>query len=312
VRHDAARIAARASHPQLRVVLAHFICTACGTQFAERSDAPDAPPVSCPICTDERQFVPEGGQRWTTLAALARGHRNAIQRLEPGLYGIGTVPEFAIGQRALLVHVGNSAAHGRRYVLWDCIALLDDATRDLVGALGGLAAVAVSHPHYYTTMVEWARAFDCPVYLHAADREWVMQPDAAIRFWDGETHALADVGAPGLTLVRCGGHFAGATVLHWAAGADGRGALLTGDVLQVAMDRRHVSVMRSYANNVPLGAAAVRRVGAAVAPFAFERLYGAWWDRHIDAEAHTAVARSVERIAAHLGGHAGADAPGAA
>lgn len=287
--------------------LAHFICTACGTQFAERPEAPELPPTQCPICTDERQFVPAGGQQWTTLAALASTHRNAFQRLEPGLYGVGTVPAFAIDQRALLVEAGGSAAPGRRYVLWDCIALVDDATRDLVGALGGLAAVAVSHPHYYTTVVEWARAFDCPVYLHAADRAWAMRPDAAIRFWDGDTHTLADVGAPGLTLVRCGGHFAGATVLHWAAGAGGRGALLTGDVLQVAMDRRHVSVMRSYPNYLPLGEAAVRRVGASVAPFAFERLYGAWWDRHIDDDARAAVARSVERIAAHLRGHPGPD-----
>ena len=57
------------------------------------------------------------------------------------------------------------------------------------------------------------RAFDCPVYLHAADRQWVMRPDPSIVFWEGETQALGD----GLTLIRCGGHFAGGTVLHWAA-----------------------------------------------------------------------------------------------
>lgn len=282
--------------------MTHFICTACGTQFAESPTAPNAPPAHCAICTDERQFVPDTGQQWTTLHALGRTHRNAFQRLEPGLYGVGTVPDFAIGQRALLVDAGTSAAPGRRYVLWDCIALLDEATRDIVDALGGLAAIAVSHPHYYTTVVEWARAFDCPVYLHAADREWVMRPDAAIRFWEGDTHALADVGAPGLSLIRCGGHFAGATVLHWTAGAGGSGALLTGDVLQVAMDRRHVSVMRSYPNYLPLSASEVQRVGAAVAPFAFDRLYGAWWGLHIDSDAKAAVERSVERIMAHLAG----------
>ena len=25
--------------------------------------------------------------------------------------------------------------------------------------LGGIAAIAISHPHYYTSMVEWSRAF---------------------------------------------------------------------------------------------------------------------------------------------------------
>ncbi|MGI8508851.1 MAG: MBL fold metallo-hydrolase [Gemmatimonadaceae bacterium] len=287
--------------------MAHFICTACGAQFAELADAPDTPPLVCPICTDERQFVPESGQQWTTLTALRRTHRNSFQRHEPGLYGVGTFPAFAIGQRALLVEAGASAPSGRRYVLWDCIALLDDATRDLIGALGGLAAVAVSHPHFYTTVVEWARAFDCPVYLHAADRAWVMRPDPAIRFWDGGTHNLADAGAPGLTLVHCGGHFAGSTVLHWAAGADGRGALLTGDTLQVTLDRRHVGFLRSYPNYFAIGADAVRRVGAAVAPFAFDRIYGAWWDQHIDGDARAAVARSVERAVAHLGEHRKSD-----
>ncbi len=139
-------------------------------------------------------------------------------------------------------------------MLWDCIALLDEATEDVVRALGGLRAVAVSHPHYYTTMVEWARAFGCPVYLHAADREWVMRPDPALRFWEGESLGLDEVGVEGLTLVRCGGHFEGGAVLHWARGAEGRGALLTGDVVQVVPDRRWVSFMRSYPNLIPLDA----------------------------------------------------------
>ena len=83
---------------------------------------------------------------------------------------------------------------------------------------------------------------------------------------------------PGLTLVRCGGHFTSSTVLHWADGAEGRGALLTGDTIAVALDRRYVTFMRSYPNLIPLSAAAVRRIVAAVEPFAFDRIYGGWWD----------------------------------
>lgn len=268
------------------------LCATCGTQFA----ASAAPPDACPICRDERQYVAPGGQRWTTLDALRRTHRNAFQRLEPGLYGIGTEPRFAIGQRALLIRTpgGN--------VLWDCIALLDDATVDVVRALGGLAAIAVSHPHYYTTMVEWAHAFDAPVLLHADDRAHVMRPDPALRFWEGETRDLADVGVDDVTLVRCGGHFAGGTVLHWPAGAEGRGALLTGDVIQVVPDMRWVSFMRSYPNLVPLDAARVERIAAAVAPFAYDRIYGAWWDLHVMHDAQAAVARSAARYLAAIRG----------
>jgi hypothetical protein len=286
-----------------------FICATCGMQFAERTDAPERPPDECPVCLDERQYLPLGGQRWTTLDILGRDHRNAFQRVAPGLYGIGTTPAFAIDQRALLVNAAGRTDASGPFVLWDCIALLDDATRDIIRALGGLAAIAISHPHYYTTMVEWAHAFDCPIFVHRDDSAWAMRPDPAIRFWSGETRTLDDVGAKGLTFVRCGGHFAGGTVLHWAAGADGRGALLTGDVLQVSMDLRSVSVMRSFPNHIPLGEAAVRRIGNAVAPFAFERLYGAWWNRHIDSDAKAAVERSLDRIVAHLRGHTGPDAP---
>ena len=161
------------------------------------------------------------GQSWTTLDQMRRTHRNAFTRHEPGLIGIGTFPAFAIGQRALLLRTpgGN--------VLWDCISFIDDATIEIVQALGGVSAIAISHPHYYSSMVEWGRAFGATVWLHAADRQWVMRPDPCVQFWDTETRGIA----PGATLIRAGGHFAGGTVLHWAAGADGSGALLSGDIV---------------------------------------------------------------------------------
>ena len=98
-----------------------FICVTCGTQYADG----DAPPESCPICTDPRQYVPPDGQRWTTLAELASGHENEI-RDEGELVGIGTAPRFAIGQRALVV----PSAEGN--VLWECLSLLDGAAVEAV------------------------------------------------------------------------------------------------------------------------------------------------------------------------------------
>ena len=77
----------------------HFICIQCGTQFAETAQ----PPSSCPICTDERQFVHHGGQQWTTLKQLTAEYHNRFEDEAPQLLGIGTDPEFAIGQRALLL-----------------------------------------------------------------------------------------------------------------------------------------------------------------------------------------------------------------
>jgi glyoxylase-like metal-dependent hydrolase (beta-lactamase superfamily II) len=177
-------------------------------------------------------------------------------------------------------------------VLWDCISLIDEAAVRVVEALGGIAAIAISHPHYYASMVEWSRALGgAPIYLHADERHWVMRPDPAIVFWEGERLEIGE----GLTLLRLGGHFAGAQVLHWAAGAEGRGALLSGDILQVVQDRRFVSFMYSYPNYVPLSAASVRRIVEALEPYPFERVYGAWFGAVVRADAKAAVRRSAER-----------------
>jgi hypothetical protein len=261
-----------------------FICVTCGTQFPDS----EAEPASCPICTDPRQYVPEGGQRWTTGAELAADHENQL-REEGDLVGVGTEPGFAIGQRALLVPFGGSN------LLWDCISLLDDASAEEVERRGGLAGIAISHPHYYSSMVEWAHRFDCPIHLHAADAQWVMRPDPAVRHWDGEVKELGD----GLTLVRGGGHFPGGTMLHRSEGV---GALLTGDIIQVIPDRTHVGFMWSYPNLVPLPETAVQAIGAAVEPFEYDAIYGAWWGRLIPAGAKDVVRRSVKRYGAALRG----------
>lgn len=266
--------------------LTHFICRTCGMQFAATAQ----PPERCPICEDERQYIGLKGQQWTTLQALQEDYHNLIRTVEPGLTGIGSVPTFSIGQRALLVQTPSGN------VLWDCIPLIDETTITTLKALGGVDAIAISHPHYYSGMVEWAHAFNATIYLHAADREWVMRPDPSITFWEGETLSL-----PGdLTLIRCGGHFPGGTVLHWPAGADGRGVLLTGDIINVVQDRRYVSFMYSFPNLIPLSPHAVRRVVAAVEPFDYDRIYSAWWDKITFEDGKQAVRRSAERYIAAI------------
>ena len=268
-----------------------FICTACGTQYPDSAQAP----AQCVICEEERQYVPPRGQTWTTFEALRRSHTNTFREYEKGIIGIGSTPSFAIGQRALLVrtNAGN--------ILWDCIATLDDATVTMIEGLGGIDAIAISHPHFYTTMVEWARAFTARIHLHAADKAWIMRNDPAVELWDGETKRLWD----GVTLVRCGGHFEGGTVLHWAGGAGGKGVVCAGDILTVATDRKWLSFMRSSPNFIPLDARTVERIGKAMAPFQFDRLYGHYFDRVIETGAKAVLNRSVERYIAAVGGTRG-------
>jgi glyoxylase-like metal-dependent hydrolase (beta-lactamase superfamily II) len=254
-----------------------FVCKACGTQYPPG----DEPPGACSICEDARQYIPhDEGQVWLTWDEV-RGTRSADIRDDHGILGIGSDPGFAIGQRALLVKsaVGN--------VLWDCISHLDDEIVERVSAEGGLAAIAISHPHYYGAMVEWAHTFACPIHLHEAERKWVMRPDPAARFWEGETNTLGG----GVTLIRCGGHFEGGQVLYWGE----RRALLSGDIVQVIPDRRFVSFMYSYPNLIPLSPSQVRGIAAALEPFEFDTIHGAWWDRVIDRDGSAVVRRSADR-----------------
>ncbi|NNG17328.1 MAG: MBL fold metallo-hydrolase, partial [Gemmatimonadales bacterium] len=234
----------------------HYICATCGVQYPESASPPD----QCVVCEDERQYVGWEGQEWTTLDALRGQYRNRFDPMEPGLTRIGMEPTFAIGQHAYLVE----APDGGGNILWDCISLIDLKTIARVQELGGLSGIALSHPHYYSSIVEWSRAFDgIPIYINAADRHWVVRPDPAIVFWEGKTRSLGT----GLTLIHGGGHFDGGAMLHWNGGAEGRGgALLPGDIIQVVHDRRWVSFMYSYVNYIPLPAAKVKQVAAAVEP----------------------------------------------
>ena len=259
----------------------NFICIQCGTQFSETAE----PPPRCPICEDDRQFVRHAGQKWTTLDRLASDHYNRFEEEAPQLLGIGTEPEFAIGQRTLLLQSpgGN--------LLWDCITLLDNQTIAEVNARGGIRAIAISHPHYYSAMVEWAEHFNCEIFLHAEDRQWVMRKSPRVQFWEELTLTLWD----GLTLINCGGHFEGGAVLHWPAGANNKGALLTGDIIQVVQDRRYVSFMRSYPNYIPLGQTAIQRILDSIEPFSFDQIYGAWWKANVLSDAKAAVQKSARR-----------------
>ncbi len=259
-----------------------YICTTCGVQYPPS----EAPPSHCPICEDERQYVNAAGQSWTTPEALRAAHAIDWRELESGLHGLGATPQIAIGQRAL--HIAQPGGG----VLWDCTPLVTPDGVDKLQAAGGVRAMAVSHPHFFSAIAEWSEALgNVPIYLHEDLQPYLMRGSANVRFWSGERHELGQ----GITLIRCGGHFSGSTVLHWADGADGRGALFTGDTIMVVPDTRWMSFMRSFPNLVPLNRRAVDHVVAAVEPFAFSRVYAAWWDRVCASDAKARLQVSAER-----------------
>lgn len=257
-----------------------WICRTCAVESAERPDV-------CPVCADERQWVPVTGQEWTTLADLqAEGHGVAVRELEPELFGLTVSPGVGIAQESKLLRTPAGM------LLWDPLGYVDDGAVAAVTALGDVVAVAASHPHMFGVQVEWSRALGgVPVLVSAADAGWVQRPDASIETWEGEREVL-----PGVVLSQPGGHFPGSAVVHWAAGAEGRGVLLSGDTIFANPDRT-ASFMRSYPNRIPLSGAVALRVAAHVARRPFDRLYNNF-DGVIPADASTVVQRSAERHAA--------------
>jgi hypothetical protein len=118
-----------------------------------------------------------------------------------------------------------------------------------------------------------------------------MRSAPCLQLWTEPTRKIL----PGVTLIRVGGHFEGGTVLHWADGADGKGALLSGDLLQVTLDRKFVSFMWSYPNYIPLGEKTVRAIAKRLEGWRYDAIYGAFWDRVIAADGANVTQKSVAR-----------------
>lgn len=258
-----------------------FICVTCGTQYPDS----EQPPAHCLICEDERQYVNPNGQQWTTLDALRADRTMVFEQVELNLQRLKPEPKIGIGQHAHLIQTPEGC------VLWDCVPFIDDVTITRINALGGLRAIAISHPHFHTLMGDWSATFDnAPIYIHAGNRFDVVDPNPAIVFWEGASQPILD----GITQVHCGGHFAGSTVLHWRDGAQGRGVLLTSDTIDIVADPRWASFMYSYPNLLPLPPKKVQRIVESVEPYAYDRLYESFGGV-MDGDAKAKVRASAER-----------------
>jgi glyoxylase-like metal-dependent hydrolase (beta-lactamase superfamily II) len=212
------------------------ICTTCGTQLS-----PDeAIPEFCPICADDRQYINPNGQSWTNSETLQASHSIKITKLNERLYSLKITPDFAITQRAFLI----LSEHGN--ILWDCIPLLTDEVVEFINSVGGLKAIAFSHPHYYSNMNEWADKFNCPIYVHIGDEPWVYYNDGSVHFWDGERLELWDE----ISIIHIGGHFPGSSVLR--VPSETEGALFTGDTFIITPAKQHIAIMYSYPNRILL------------------------------------------------------------
>jgi hypothetical protein len=262
-----------------------WVCATCGVEHVDDEGV-------CPVCADERQWMPADGQHWTTLRQLAHaGRRITFREVEPGLLELRADPKVGIGQSAFVVSTDGGA------VLWDPPGFVDDEAVTRIKAIGGALAISASHPHMFGVQFEWSRRLsDAPVLVSGPNLEWVSRTGPAIRE-HGDRHEIT----PGLTLHRFGGHFPGSTVLHWAAGAGGRGVLLSSDTIHANPDRATVTFLRSYPNRIPLSPAVVQRIASAADQLQFDRLYDNF-ARGVDTDAMAAVRRSADRYIAWVRG----------
>lgn len=256
------------------------ICAACGTQYPVN----DAPEV-CTICADDRQAVPPvEGQTWITRETLLREHSIQIRKLQSQVYELKIVPKFAIGQRALLIlsEQGN--------ILWDCFPLLDESTIEFIKSKGGLAAIAFSHPHYYSNMNEWAEAFDCPVYIHQKDEGWIMDKGSHVELWTGREKTLWD----SMRLINIGGHFPGSSILHVPV-LSAKGTVFCGDTLFIAPSMEHISLIYSAPNRIPLPRREVKRIKNRFEDIDFDTLYGFWSYQNLSTDVKEILEKSFEK-----------------
>lgn len=235
-----------------------IVCSACGTWYNFEGH-----PKVCKICDDERQYVPEAGQLWTMPEVLIKKHSVKLNIIKSGLYEFEINPVFAIGQRALMVQ------SSRGNILWDCIPLLDEMTIEFIKAKGGLKAIAFSHPHFYSNMNDWARIFDCPIYIHENDSAHIAVKGPNIQLWNGDELELWD----GMKLLLIGGHFAGSSILHVPFLSE-QGTIICGDTLFLSPSKQHFSMHWSSPNRIPLPVSEMKRLRARFDEISFDSFYG--------------------------------------
>ncbi|WP_344337940.1 hydrolase [Brevibacterium salitolerans] len=264
-----------------------------GTADGDGTAVPQLP--VCPICADERQFVPAGGQEWTSRNLLeASGRAVSVAEAEPGLFSLRTSPKTGIGQTCYLAQC---PAGGTGGLLFDVPPYIDDAAVEAVAARGGAAAIVASHPHMYGLQLEWSAAFDhAPVFVARRDAEWVQRRGAAIELFDEEIAPLA-----GVRVRQVGGHFPGSSVALWRSPADEALVMLGGDTISPVARTGWVTFMRSFPNYLPLSGAVVRRIAAAVDDVEVERIYGNFGQR-LTSGGSRAIEESARRYAEWVSG----------
>lgn len=199
-------------------------------------------------------------------------------------------------------------------VLWDCITFLDNETVDWVKSQGGLEAIVISHPHYYTTHLEWAKTFDCPVYISVEDKDWVNREDKSnsrVFIENNEQDIEIKGQKSGIIALKLGGHFPGSLVLLHSTS----GRLFVADTLVTTpsglgdwskgigggKDARpdgmnSYSFMWSIPNMIPLSAEEIVRMWDLLKRFEFSSTHGAFVGTEVYDRSHGSESDVKKRV----------------
>ncbi|TLD25930.1 hypothetical protein E2P81_ATG09587 [Venturia nashicola] len=254
---------------------------------------------------DPRQYVPPTGQAWTSLSKLREsGFKNVWKRdeVDEMIWFVTSEPKIGIGQRAIFIQTDEGN------VLWDCVPYIDENFVQDVKSKGGLKAIVISHPHFYTTHLEYASAFSCPVYVSSDDSEWLSRADLTGLRTPLVTRSTEII--PGITAIKAGGHFPGSLLLHVKTSTGGNALMLADTIMTVPSGIYHIarpkgttsySFMWSYPNMIPLNPDDIAGIWSAIKPYKFVRTFGGFMGQDVRGDADLR-ARVLESMKIFVGG----------
>ncbi|SNX87334.1 uncharacterized protein MEPE_06044 [Melanopsichium pennsylvanicum] len=281
------------------------VCVTCGNQYSSREG-----PQECPVCYDDRQYPCPTGQAYTTQRQLVPNTSFDLvpEDSDSRILRIKLNPPVAIGQTPIVLLTKFGA------VIWDCngfnsVELMHSICS--VSPTGKVAAIFISHPHFFGTSLSWAKMLDCNVFISKLDRNWYQRgrdtyqnhPDFVSRQRyvtevDQDLFSLPHV--PSVTLIRCGGHFPGSNALHWDRDSDNRtnandlkgAAVFCADTFMVMPDRKRFTFAYSFPNNIPLPPHDVERIWAQMRRFNWSATFGGWSGRNVLSDSRSSLFRS--------------------
>jgi len=211
-----------------------------------------ATPPSCPVCTDVRNALPEGGWDFSAAAEVALGREARWAQVAPGVTGYWCEPQVGLGTTGWVIETDAGL------VGWEAAGYYPPEALADLRARGGLVALGASHVHGYGALWQLQDELDPPVLaIGVDDLAWTKA--FRVTWPTDDRHELA----PGLVMHRSGGHFPGHTVLH----DERRGILFVGDLIKVDLDGDvpvGLSCHKAYHAQIPLSHAEVRQARALV------------------------------------------------